>query len=101
MFIRVTGITLNVTGNTNSTGYSYLNLSYGGTYIMLPEMVDYSGIAKLVNTAAYQGTGKVLHLYLNPLPVYNLTLNLSNPLATTMSMLPQPSSTIHGLMRAA
>ncbi len=81
MFIKVNGITLKVTGITDSTGYSYLNLSYGGSYILLPEMVDYSGIATLVNTSQYQGTGQVLVLYLNPLPVYNLTLNLSNPLS--------------------
>lgn len=81
MFIRVNGITLKVAGFTDASGYSYLNLSYGGSYILLPEMVDYSGIATLVNTSQYQGTGQVLDLYLNPLPVYNLTLNLSNPLS--------------------
>ena len=98
MFIRVNGITLNVTGNTNSTGYSYLNLSYGGTYIVLPEMVYYSGIAKLVNTSAYQGTGKVLYLYLNPLPVYNLTLKLSNPLSGySHSNIPSSGLTVTGI----
>ncbi len=78
MFIRVNGLTLNLTGSTGSNGYTYLNLSYGGSYILLPEMIDYSGIAKLVNTSQYQG--KTLVLYLNPLTVYNLSVNLSSPL---------------------
>lgn len=78
MFVRVNGLTLKLTGETNSSGYTYLNLSYGGSYIVLPEMVDYTGIAKLVNTTQYQS--RVLDLYLNPLPVYNESLNLSNPL---------------------
>jgi hypothetical protein len=61
-------------------------------------MVDYSGIAKLVNTSAYQGTGKVLHLYLNPLPVYNLTLNLSNPLSGySHSNVPPSGLTVTGI----
>ncbi len=79
MFVRVNGLTLNLTGNTNKTGYSLLNLAYGGSYILLPEMVDYSGIAELVNTSEYQNN-QTLDLYLNPLLVYNVTANLTNPL---------------------
>lgn len=78
MYIKVNGLTLNLTGRTNSTGYAYLNLSYGGSYILLPEMIDYSGIATLVNTSQYQAPGKVLDLYLNPLPVYKLSVNLTD-----------------------
>lgn len=78
MFIRVNGLTLNVSGITDPNGYTYLNLSYGGSYILLPEMIDYGGVAKLVNTSQYQG--KTLDLYLNPLAVYNLSVNLSSPL---------------------
>ncbi len=96
MFVRVNGITLNLTGSTNATGYSSLDLVYGGSYILLPEMIDYSGIAQLVNTSAYQNN-QTLDMYLNPLPVYNVTAELINPLPVySGSSVPTSGLTVTG-----
>lgn len=79
MFIKVNGLYLKVNGTTDSAGSSVLPLAYGGTYILLPEMIDYSGSAKFVNTSL---TNTVV-FNMTELPLYTLQLNLSNPLSYT------------------
>ena len=77
IYIKVNGIYLKVTGATNSTGGSTLDLAYGGTYILVPEMIDYSGNGTFVNTSRVIGP---VVFNMTPLQQYNLQINLSNPL---------------------
>ncbi len=85
MYIKVNGLYLNVTGKTNSTGGSTLYLAYGGTYILLPEMIDYSGNAMFVNTSRV--TGAIL-FNMTPIQQYTLQVNLTNPLSYSGSSVP-------------
>ena len=77
VFIKVNGLYLRASNQTNSTGGALLPLSYGGTYIILPEMIDYTGSATFVNTS--NASNPIVFL-LDPLPQYSMQINLSNPL---------------------
>lgn len=85
LFIKVNGLYLQVKGVTNSSGGSILSLAYGGTYIIIPEMVDYSGNAQFVNTS---NVSPPLEFNMTKLPSYSLQLNLSNPYNYTSSSVP-------------
>lgn len=85
MYINVNGLYLNVSGHTNSTGGSTLYLAYGGTYILLPEMIDYTGNAIFVNTSR---AASPLVFNMTPLQQYILQVNLSNPFSYTGSNVP-------------
>ncbi len=85
IFIKVNGLYLRVNGTTNSTGGSVLDLAYGGTYILVPEMIDYTGSGVFVNTSQISGP---VAFNMNPLPLYNLQINLSNPLSYSGSSVP-------------
>lgn len=79
LFIKVNGLYLRVTNTTNSTGGALLPLSYGGTYIILPEMIDYSGNAQFINTST---VNQPIVFKMDQLPSYLLQVNLSNPLGS-------------------
>lgn len=93
MFIKVNGLYLKVNGTTNSTGGALLPLEYGGTYILLPEMIDYSGNAVYVNTSTVSGP---VVFNMTPLSLYALQLNLSNPYNYNGAGVPTSGLTVGG-----
>lgn len=93
IYINVNGLYLRISGSTNSTGGSTLYLAYGGTFILLPEMIDYSGSAIFVNTS--QVSGPVV-FNMTPLQQYTLQVNLTNPLSYTGSTVPVGSLSANG-----
>lgn len=75
LYVEVNGIYLRINGTTNGTGISPLSLNYSGTFSMLPEMIQYTGNAKLVNTSAQNGP---VVFEMNPLPLYPVKIDLYN-----------------------
>lgn len=77
LYIEVNGIILRVNDTTNGSGIALLPMSYGGTYSILPEMIQYIGKAQFINTTM---APVPIIFNMTPLKQYNLQINLSNPL---------------------
>ena len=76
VYVKVDGQYFRAHGTTNGSGEYVMKFRYGGTYIIVPEMVQYSGPGLYVNTSH---VSQPLVVKMSLLQLYNLNLNLSNP----------------------
>lgn len=80
IFVQVNGFILRHNFTTGSNGSVDLPLAYGGTYAILPEMIQYTGQSQFVNTSGYQNT--TIRFNMTELPLYNVNIDLYNTLGS-------------------
>ena len=76
IFVKTNGVTYRDITQTDATGNVTLGFNFTGTFEILPEMIQFKGEAKYVNTS-YQTNGTY---NMTPYTLYSLWLNVINPL---------------------
>ncbi len=77
IYIEVNGAYFRLNATTNNTGEYNITFNYGGTFILVPEMIQYSNPGIYVNTSNASSPNP-LTLNMSLLHLYRLNLTLSN-----------------------
>ena len=78
IYIEVNSLLFTLINTTNQTGQYSITFNYGGTFILVPEMIQYSNPGIYINTSN-SSTNSPLIVNMSLLKLFHLNLTLYNP----------------------